>query len=197
MTVLAQASHSKHASIWLPILGYSALLFLIYGTASFLVEVYSGSCMFIIPTYFYALVVSLAIFKLKRFGVGTALFLLFIPLGVFMDYIGDWVVDKNLINPWYALGWAPVFLGFGFAADLAYRFAPARWPARWSAVTVGAVFGLAFYLLVLFALITFYSPSGSAGHLRFFTTGLPFSLPWIVITSGFGGYTAYAISEGV
>ena len=197
MTTLAESSQPKRFGIWPSILGYSALLFLIYGIASFLVEAYSGSCMFVIPTYFYALVVTLAILKLKRFWVGTALFLLFIPLGVFMDYIGDWVVDKNLIGPWYALGWAPVFLGFGFAADLAYRFAPARWHARWRAVAVGAAFGLAFFLLVLFALTTFYPPSGNAGHLRFFTAGLPFSLPWIVITSGFGGYTAYALSEGV
>lgn len=190
-------AHPKQPRLWLSILKFSALLFGVYALSSFLVEAFSGSCMFVIPTYFYALVVTLAILKLKRFGVGTALFLLFIPLGVLLDYLGDWVVDKNLLNPWYALGWAPVFLGYGFVADLAYRFAPKRWHPHWRAVTVGVAFGLAFYLLTLLALTTLYPPAGSEAHVNFFIKGMPFTIPWMLITGGFGGYTAYAISEGV
>ena len=89
MATLTQSTKSRRASIWLPILGYGFLLFAIYGAAAFLVEMYSGGCMFVIPIYFYALVIVLGKLKLQRFGTGLAMLLPIAILGVPMDYYGD------------------------------------------------------------------------------------------------------------
>ena len=195
MATLTQSTKSRRASIWLPILGYGFLLFAIYGAAAFLVEMYSGGCMFVIPIYFYALVIVLGKLRLQRFGTGLAMLLPIAILGVPMDYYGDWVMKQNLIGPWYALGWAPVFLAIGLAVDLVHRYAPADWHPRWRAVATGVGFGLAFYLVVLFALTAFYPETDQVWHLDYFQGGIYFTLPWMLVNGGFAGYTAYAISR--
>ena len=195
MAALTQSMKSRRASIWLPILGYGFLLFAIYGAAAFLVELYSGGCMFVIPIYFYALVIVLGKLRLQRFGTGLAMLLPIAILGVPMDYYGDWVMKQNLIGPWYALGWAPVFLAIGFSVDLVYRYTPAGWHPRWRAVAAGVGFSLAFYLLVLFALTAFYPVTDQVWHLDYFHNGVYFTLPWMLVNGGFTGYTASAISR--
>ena len=189
-----QPLESTLSSLWRPALIYGLPLFAIYGAAAFLVETYSGSCMFVLPIYFYTLVAVLGVIKTGRFGTGVMIFIPFVLLGVPMDYYGDWVYDQNLISPWYALGWGPVFLGFGLVADLAYRYAPQGWHPRWRAITTGVAFGLGFYLLVLFALSTFYPAGDETWHLWYFTEGVFFTLPWMLVNGGFGGYTAYSIT---
>ena len=148
-------------------------------------------------TTIYALVTVLGVLKLQRFGAGMTLFLLLATVGAAMDYYGDWVYTKNLISPWAALGWTPVFPGFGLAADLAYRFAPAVRSPRRRSIFTGVVFGLAFYLLVLFALSVYYPHSDEKWHLWYFTHGVYFTLPWMLVNGGFAGYAAYAITRGV
>jgi len=194
MTTLAQPTKTGHFHFWQPMLYYGLPLFLVYGLAFFL-EPYSGGCGFILPIYFYTLLTVMGVLKYQRFGTGLLIYLPFAVLGVPMDYYGDWVYSQNLIDPWYSLGWAPVFLGFGLVADLAYRFLPAGWNPRWRAVAMGVIFGLAFYLLVLFALTTFYPVSDERWHLWYFQGGVYFSLPWMLVNGGFAGYTAHAISQ--
>ena len=70
MAAPTQSIEPRRASIWLPILGYGFLLFAVYAVAAFLVEQYSGGCMFVIPIFFYALVILLGNLKLQRFGPG-------------------------------------------------------------------------------------------------------------------------------
>lgn len=194
MAGFTQSLDSKSSNFWRPALVYGLPLFAVYGAAAFFVELYSGSCMFVIPIYFYTVVTVLGILNQSRFGTGVAIFIPFALLGPLMDYYGDWVYDQNLISPWYALGWAPVFLGFGLAADLAHRYAPRGWHPRLRAVTVGVAFGLAFYLLVLFALSAFYPATLEEWHIWYFREGVYFTLPWMLINGGFAGYTAYALS---
>jgi len=54
----------------------------------------------------------------------------------------------------------------------------------------GASFGL-----TLLGLTSLYADPLIEGHVLFFTQGIVFSLLWMVITSAFGGYTAYAIAR--
>ena len=197
MATFSQSTALRRFSFWRPVWRYGIPLFLIYGLAAFLVEQYSGSCMFVLPIYFYALVTTLGVLKEDHFGTGLAIFFPFALLGPVMDYYGDWVYDRNLINPWYALGWAPVFLAFGLAADLAHSYAPAGWHPRWRAVSLGVIFGLVFFVLVLLALSLLYPRSDEEWHLWYFREGAFFSLPWMLINGGFAGYSAYAITRRV
>lgn len=193
MTSIPGSIPSRRFDQWGLILAYGAVLFAIYGASAFLIETYSGSCMFVLPIYFYALVTVLAVLGLRRFGVGTAIYLPIAILGALMDYYGDWVISRNLVGPWYALGWTPIFLGIGLAADLANRFAPGDWHPRWRAVMVGILFGLAFYLLVLLGLSTLYRPTDEIWHIWYFQEGVYFTLPWMLINGGFAGYSAYTL----
>lgn len=187
----------QKTNFWLFTQKYSLLLFFVYSVSAFFVEKYSGSCMFVIPVFFYALITVYVVLKMKHFLSGTALYILFATLGVAMDYYGDWVYSKNLISPFYSLGWGPVFLGFGFSVDLAYKFTQKIWTPRKRAIFMGLIFGIAYYSLIRFALSTFYPVSDNPGHLIFFTKGIYFTLPWIILNSIFGGYTAYAINRRI
>jgi hypothetical protein len=194
MSELGKTSSKKRLGIWSSILLYGVLLFAIYGISAFLIEQYSGGCMFIIPAYFYALVTVLAILSLQRFGVGAAVFLPIATLGGLMEYYIEWVANPALRSPWLALGWSLVFLGIGFSADLVYRFSPSGWHPRWRAILMGAVFGLTMYLLYRLGLSVFYPYAPDQGHLRYFVSGIYFSLPWMLVNGAFAGYTAHAIS---
>jgi hypothetical protein len=197
MTSIPESIPSRRFGLWGSVLAYGVVLFVIYGASAFLIETYSGSCMFVLPIYFYALVTVLAVLILRRFGIGAAIYLPIATLGAVMDYYGDWVVSRNLIGPRYALGWTPIFLGIGMAADLAFRIAPRGWHPRWQAVMVGVLFGLAFYLLVLSGLSALYPPTDEVWHIWYFKQGVYFTLPWMLINGGFAGYSAYALSMRV
>ena len=197
MTSIPESTPSRRFGLWGPILGYGSVLFAIYGASAFLIETFSGSCMFVLPIYFYTLVTVLAVLKLKRFGVGAAVYLPIATLGAVMDYYGDWVFSRNLIVPWYVLGWTPIFLGIGLAADIASRYAPRGWHPRWRAVMVGIFFGLVFYLLVLLGLSALYPPTDEIWHIWYFKQGVYFTLPWMLINGGFAGYSAYALSKHI
>lgn len=197
MATISQPTTSERFNLWRPVLRFGIPLFFIYGAAAFLVEVYSGSCMFVLPIYFYTLVTVLGVLREGRFGTGLAIFLPFATLGVLMDYYGDWVYEQNLIGPWYALGWGPVFLGFGLVADLAQRYLPNRWHPRWRAVSVGVIFGLVFFLLVLLALNVLYPETDEFWHIWYFREGIYFTVPWMLVNGGFAGYSAYAIHQRV
>ncbi len=43
----------------------------------------------------------------------------------------------------------------------------------------------------------FYIPQPPESHYRFLTTGIWFSLPWLIVNGGFAGYTAYAMTKKV
>lgn len=183
--------------VWRTILLFGGLLFVLQGVAAFLVEEYSGGCMFIIPMYFYSLVVILPVLRLKRFGVAAAVYAPAAILGLPMLYYFEWITERHYVGVWAPLVWSLLFIAYGLSVDLTYRLLPATVSERWRAILSGAVLGGVTFGLTLLGLIVLYVPSAREGHLLFFTHGIPFSLPWMVITSAFGGYTAYAISRDV
>ena len=182
--------------IWILVI-FSMLLFLAFGLGAVIFDLYTGTCMFVFPVYFYAILVVYPILLLKRFGVGMLLFLPQAIIGQIPVYLFDYAQDHTLIGLWGLVGWIVVFLGYGLAADLAYRYAPERWGERGRAILVGLAFGGALYLFTLIALTAFYDIPANTGHLFYFQAGAGFSIPWMLLTGAFGGYTAYAIYRRV
>lgn len=143
--------------------------------------------------YFNALIVILPILLIRRFGVGAAAYLFYFFPGSLVNYYYEWIKEPVLISPWAAFGWELFGPLAGLSADLVYRLWPAHERAR--AVAMGLVLGLASFVLTLIALLCFYqtpmaTDAGSFWGLAYF------GLPWLLVNSGFGGYTAYAIARG-
>jgi len=162
-----------------------------------LVENASAGCMFVTPAYFIVLVVVLPILILQRIGAGAAIFLPYAILGFPPVYYYDWMVNHSLVSLWGAVGWCLIGPLVGFIGDLTFRFLPKGISGKWRAIVVGAVIGTAIFLTTLVALATFYKAATMESHYRFFTQGVYFSLPWLVVNGGFAGYTAYALTKRV
>lgn len=194
---------------WQTILLFGFLLCGIYAFGSFTFDFYAGTAtagfgvmgevggigMFFmyVMGYFIALVVVLPILLVERFGVGVAVYLPYAVIGLPVEYYMEWIVNRSLVSPWAVIGWCAFGLIAGLSADLAYRFSPARFGERLRAIITGVVLGIASFLLVLVALTFFYveRQTGPGSFLGIAYYGVPF----LLISSGFGAYTAYAISQ--
>lgn len=99
----ASAARSLRPRFWPTVLAFSLLHFGILWSGVLLVEPFSGGCMFISPGYFIVLVVVLPILKLRRFGAGTAVFLLYFLGGLYPTYSFEWQTTHSLISPWGVL----------------------------------------------------------------------------------------------
>lgn len=194
---------------WQMILLFGFLLCGIYAFGSFTFDFYAGAAtagfgvmgevggigMFFIYVmgYFIAVVVVLPILLLKRFGVGVAVYLPYAIIGLPVEYYMEWVVNRSLVSPWAVIGWCAFGLIAGLSADLAYRFSPARFGERLRAIITGGVLGIANFLLVLLA-VTFFYVERQTGPGSFLGIAY-YAVPFLLVSSGFGAYTAYAISQ--
>jgi hypothetical protein len=146
-----------------------------------------------VMSYFIALVVVLPILLIRRFGVGLLVFLPYALIGLFVEYYMEWVTNRALVSPWAVAGWCAFGLVTGLSADLAYRFLPERVNERRRAIITGMVMGGINFLLVAIALRFFYTgPQTGPGS---FLGIAYYAVPFLLVSSGFGGYTAYAISR--
>lgn len=187
---------SHRLKFWKTVFLYGVLYFLIMILGYVLIEQFSGGCMFIIPAYFMVLVVVLPILILQRFGAGMAVFIPYAVVGFIMDYYYEIVIYKSLTSIWGVVGWCLMGVVVGLSGDLTHRFLPRSMNERWRAVLIGAVIGMMFYLTTLAALTWLYNSPSMETHYRFFTQGVYFSLPWLVVNGSFAGFTAYAITKG-
>jgi len=130
--------------------------------------------------YFNALIIILPILKIRSFGVGTAIYLPYAIIGFFVEYHYEWIKTKSLVSPWAVVGWCIFGLATGLSADLSFKFLPSN---------------LTSFILTLVALTFFYiNPQTGSGS---FIGIAYFGLPWLLVNSAFGGYTAYAISKKI
>jgi hypothetical protein len=207
----AQSNPARRYKPWQIILVFGILQCLIYGIGSFTFDYFAGGAtqkfgvwpevggvgMFYvyILSFYISLVVVLPILMINRFGVGMAVYLPYAIIGLFVDYYIEWVTLHTLVSPWFVVGWCVIGLAIGLSADLAYRFLSGRLSERWRAIITGVVMGIVKFLLVIVALTFFYveQQSGPGSFLGVAYYGLPL----LILNSGFGGYTAYAISRHV
>lgn len=159
-------------------------------------DLLTGIGMFFIyaMAYFNALVVVLPILLIRRFGVGTAVYLPWAVSGLFVEYYLEYVLNPVLRSPWAVVGWGVFGLLVGFSADLVFKFLPESLLLRRRAILTAIGMGLANFLLVLIAVTYFYKPVpvSDPSALTYLSVA-PWSLPWLVVNSAFGGYSAYAL----
>ena len=195
---------------WQLILIFSILLCCIYGFGSFTFDYFAGAAtagfgvwsevggvgMYFtyILSYFIALVVVLPILIIRRFWVGLAVYSLYALIGLFVEYYIDWVLTRVLVGLWAVLGWCILGLATGLCADLAYRYLPSRINERWRATLTGLTVGIATFKAVTIALSFFYIKVETTYTANYFSVAY-YGVPFMLISAGFGGYTAYAISR--
>jgi hypothetical protein len=176
------------------ILFFSTLLFVLTGWGIFF-DLSSGIGYFFIYliSYFFSLIIILPVLLIKRFGTGLLIVLPYSIIGAFIDYYMEWVKNPLLKNPFGAVGWSIFALFIGLSADLGYKFLPEFPNKFWRPVVIGIIIGFINFILSTVALKYFYLSED-----LFFNkfAGIAYwALPWLLVNSAFGGYTAYTIAE--
>lgn len=197
---------------WQTILIFAIILCCIYGFGSFTFDYFAGAAtagfgvwgevggvgMYFtyVMAYFIALVVVLPILVIRRFWVGMAVYSIYALSGLYLEYYFELVVEQNLVGYWAVAGWCVLGLATGLCADLAYRFLPSRLSEKWRAVLTGLTVGIATFVAVTIAISFFYVAKELAYSANYFSIAY-YGVPFMLVSSGFGGYTAYAISRHV
>ena len=150
-------------------------------------------CFHYLVSFFLPLTVVTPILIVKRFGTGIAVYVPYATLGFFMEYYMEWVLDPALVAPWAAVAWSVLGLCVGLSADLAFRYLPSSLSMKRRALLMGLAVGIVDFLTTLAALAFLYVvPGPGVSH---FLNAVYFTLPWLLVNSAFGGYTAHAISS--
>jgi hypothetical protein len=181
---------------WKTVVLFGGIHFAVMSYGAFVIEFLKGGCQWIIPAYFMALPVMLSILTLRRFWAGTLVFVPYALIGFFMVYALDYTTYHTMTSIWGAVAWSLGGLFTGLAGDLAFRFLPHSLPEVWRAVLVGAIIGLGTYLTPLITMTFFYIPQPPESHYHQFTTGIVYSLSWLVVNGGFAGYTTHLMIQG-
>ncbi len=197
---------------WQLILIFAILLCCIYAFGSFTFDYFAGAAtagfgvwgevggvgMYFtyVMAYFIALVVVLPILVIKRFWVGMAVYSIYALSGLFVEYYMDWVVDRVLVSLWAVPGWCVLGLATGLCADITYRYLPTSLNEKWRAVITGLMVGIATSIAVTIAILFFYIETERIYTADYFSVAY-YGIPFMLVSSGFGGYTAYAISRRV
>lgn len=197
---------------WQLILIFAVLLCLIYAIGSFTFDYFAGAAtagfgiwgevggvgMYFtyVMAYFIALIVVLPILVIKRFWVGMAIYSIYALSGLFVEYYMDWIVDRVLVSIWAVPGWCVLGLATGLCADLCYRYLPIHLSERWRAILTGLTVGIATFIAVAIAISFFYIEQELIYTADYFSVAY-YGVPFMLVSSSFGGYTAYAISKRV
>ena len=171
------------------------IFFSIMGVLGMLVESNDAGCMYVTPAFFMVLILVYPAARLRRFGAATAVFLLYVTVGSFIEYQMQWVADRQLASPWGALAWGLLGVLAGLIADITFRFLPPAVSPSWRGLLTGAVTGLAFFVTTYAAMTTLYaSPASQQTHFVFFSSRAPFTILWLIFNGAFAGYCAVALA---
>jgi hypothetical protein len=196
MTARPAQAAVPRLDFWRTTLLFGAIHFAVMSYGAFVIEFFQGGCQWIVPAFFMVLPAMLSILTLRRFWAGTAVFLPYALIGFFMVYALDYATYHTMTSIWGAVAWSLGGLLTGLAADLAFRFLPRTLSEKWRASLVGVVIGLGIYLTPLITMTFFYIPQPPESHYHQFTTGIVYSLSWLLVNGGFAGYTAYLLTKG-
>ena len=199
---------------WQSVLLFGFLLLIIYGAGTYFFDYFAGSAtlgfgkmnsnvwgigMFFIYIigYFLSIIIILPILIHKSFGTAILIFVPYAVIGFFVEYYYELLEVQVLKGVWAVFGWTAIGLLIGLSADITYRFLSKKISLKIRAIIMGVVIALANFVLTLISLIFFYkipTPLIPVDPGSFFGIAY-FGLPWLIINSGFGGYTAYTISR--
>ena len=197
---------------WQTILVFGLALFIITGPSVFFFDYLAGSAtlgfgvspssgfhgigMFYLymVSYFSSLIVILPTLLTRRFGTATAVFLPYVIIGFPINYYFEWITEHTWVAPWSGLGWTAAFLLTGLSVDLTLRYLPRKLTSAWRSVSSGVVMGLISFAVTVAALDFVYVGPLQTNPGSFIGIAY-FGLPWMVISSAFGGYTAYALAR--
>lgn len=211
MDKIVETQFSWRLKSWQTILIFSFSLMAVYALGTYFFDFFAGTAtvgfgkmgevygtgMFFIYMigYFLSIIVILPILVIGRFGVGTLIYLPYAVIGFFVEYYYEWVSESTLVSPWGALGWAAAGLAAGFLVDVAYKFLSKAISLKIRSIILGIVLGSSSFLFTLLALLFLYKVPISISPVEpgSFLGVAYFCLPWLIINSGFGGYTAYTI----
>jgi hypothetical protein len=186
---------SRKPRFWATSLLWGLVLTLVLSFGAFVGEKLSGTCMFILMPYFAALVATIPVLRMGRFGAGMVTYLPYAVLGFVPLLYFDWLQSYALRGLWAVFVWSASGPLIGLCADLAYRLsAPLR--ERWRGVIVGTVVQAATFAMMLVGLTQLYvDPTGADSHTRLFDTYGYFTAPWMAVNGAFGGFTAWALQR--
>jgi len=155
----------------------------------------SGTCMFILMSYFAAIAGTYPVLAVNRPGTGLAVMLPYALIGIFPLYYYDWLQQGNLVGAWAVVVWTAAGPIIGACMDLAY-LASARCSERTRAILIGTAMQVAQFVVALVGLQYLYAPASSmAAHVYLYSQRWLFTLPWMALNGAFGGYTAYALRK--
>ena len=149
--------------------------------------------------YFISIIIILPILIIDKFGIGVFIYLPYAVIGFFVEYYYEWVLESTLISPWGAFGWSAFGLIIGLSVDLTYRFLPKHISLKIRSIVMGIVFSFVIFITTLLALLLFYKEplSISPIHPGSYLGIAYFGFPWLLVNSGFGGFTAYSIFHSI
>ena len=144
--------------------------------------------------YFWALpqaaILYFVAFRLRVRWTSTLIVGLIGVIGAPVDYYFDWVVQRNLISPLYALGYVPLFIIMGLSADVSLmRFHPEKKPLK-AALISSFVFTATVIVAFAFATFVFY-PITDAPWINMGK----FLIPYALSTGTIGGYLGFSINK--
>jgi hypothetical protein len=129
-------------------------------------------------------------FKLRVRWTSTLIVGVMGVIGAPVDYYFDWVIQKNLIAPLYALGYVPLFIIMGLSADVSLmKLHPEKKPLR-AALISSFVFTATVLIAFAFATFVFY-PTLDAPWINMGT----FLIPYALTTGTLGGYLGFSINK--
>jgi hypothetical protein len=184
---------TRHLKPWQTLAVFSVSLMVLIGFGTFFDIVTGIGFTFVyMIAYFNALIIVLPVMILKHFGTGMLIYLPSAIIGFPVEYYMEYMLNPVLTNPWSVAGFCVFLVITGLSADLACRFLPAGINQKWRAVGTGITLSLVYFITCGIAARFFYRDS--AGLPPFLNLAY-WGLPWLIISSGFGGYTAYAIRQ--
>ena len=151
--------------------------------------------------YFWALpqaaILYFVAFRLRVRWTSTMIIGLMGIVGAPVDYYFDWVVQRNLIAPIYALGYIPLFIIMGLSADISLmKLHPEKKPLRASLIS-SLVFTTTVLLAFVIATLFFYPVShggASTFDVPWISMGT-FLIPYSLATGTLGGYLGFTIAR--
>lgn len=147
-----------------------------------------------VVSHFVSFLVILPVLLKRRFGIATAVFLPLVIIGFPINYYFEWITIRTWVVPWSGLGWTAAYLLTGLSVDLTYKFAPSGLSDQARVIITGLIMGVVSFAATVAALDIVYVGSLPTDPGSF--VGLAyFGLPLMVVNSGFGALTAYAVAR--